>query len=139
MFTLTDKEIEIADLKQQLINKQCGAFVSFEGWVRNHNQKKSVTALHYEAHEKLAVEVGEQIVSTAVQNFDINHAICCHRVGQLAIGDVAIWVGVSAKHRKAAFAACEFILNQVKAEVPIWKNEFYENGESGWVEANHCC
>ena len=141
MFSISEKDINVAQLKQQLITPESGGFVSFEGWVRNHNAtaedpNKPVTALHYEAHEKLAIQVGNQIIADALQKFDINAACCCHRVGQLDIGDMAIWVGVSADHRQAAFAACEYILNQTKAHVPIWKNEFYTDGHSGWVEAN---
>ncbi|TDR18370.1 molybdenum cofactor biosynthesis protein MoaE [Marinicella litoralis] len=136
MFTLSLEPLEAEALKAKVINPQSGGFVAFEGWVRNHNQKKEVTELHYEAHEKLAVQVGNAIMQDAMNKFDINLAYCCHRVGRLAIGDMAIWVGVSSDHRKAAFAACEYILNQTKAKVPIWKNEFYQNGESGWVEAN---
>ncbi len=123
-------------LKSKVINPQSGGFVCFEGWVRNHNQNKQVTALHYESHEKLAIQVGTEIINDAIKKFAINQACCCHRVGQLKIGDMAVWVGVSSDHRKAAFEACEYILNQVKAKVPIWKNEFYKDGESGWVEAN---
>ncbi|MCB1581864.1 MAG: molybdenum cofactor biosynthesis protein MoaE [Marinicella sp.] len=139
MFSLTNQVIDPKQLTEAIRDSQSGAFASFEGWVRNHNHGKSVIALHYEAHNKLAVEVGQQIMTQAIEKFAINHARCCHRIGQLAVGEVAIWVGVSANHRKAALAACEYILNQVKAEVPIWKNEFYADGESGWVEANHCC
>ena len=136
MFTLCHQKIDANELKKHVKNPQSGAFVCFEGWVRNHNENKSVNQLHYEAHDILALQVGNQIITKALSRFDINAATCCHRVGQLNIGDMAIWVGVSADHRKAAFEACEFILNQTKAEVPIWKNEFYQDGESGWVEAN---
>ncbi len=136
MFTLSKQPIDSEALKARTINPKSGGFVSFEGWVRNHNENKDVVELHYEAHEKLAVKVGQQIINSAMQKFDINEACCCHRVGELKVGDMAVWVGVSANHRKAAFEACEYILNQTKAEVPIWKNEQYSNGESGWVEAN---
>lgn len=141
MFSLSNQKIDIDELKQGVTNPQSGGFVSFEGWVRNHNAteqdpNKPVTALHYEAHDKLAVQVGNDIIAQALKKFDINAASCCHRVGSLTVGDMAIWVGVSADHRKAAFEACEWILNQTKANVPIWKNEFYTDGESGWVEAN---
>lgn len=136
MFALSQKSIDASTLKNKVINPQSGAFVCFEGWVRNHNQDKSVIELHYEAHEKLAVQVGTEIMHDAMKQFDINLAYCCHRIGSLSIGDMAIWVGVSSDHRKAAFAACEFILNQTKTKVPIWKNEFYQDGKSGWVEAN---
>ena len=136
MFKLCHQNIDVHELKIQVKNPQSGAFVCFEGWVRNHNENKSVNQLHYEAHEKLALQVGNEIITNALNQFDINAATCCHRVGQLNIGDMAIWVGVSADHRKAAFEACEYILNQTKAKVPIWKNEFYHDGKSGWVEAN---
>ncbi len=141
MFSLSEKDIDVIQLKQQVINPQSGGFVCFEGWVRNHNSAEGKTSqpvleLHYEAHPKLAEKVGKTIITDALQKFDINAACCCHRIGQLKVGDMAIWVGVSADHRQAAFQACEYILNQTKANVPIWKNEFYENGESGWVEAN---
>lgn len=136
MFTLSKKPIDASSLKTNVTNDKSGGFVCFEGWVRNHNHHKPVTQLHYEAHDKLALEVGQSIIKDALERFDINEAVCCHRVGELNIGDMAIWVGVSADHRKAAFEACEYILNQTKANVPIWKNEFYADGESGWVEAN---
>ena len=136
MFTLKHKTIDTNELKSLVINPKSGGFVCFEGWVRNHNANQQVIELHYEAHEKLALQVGNEIITSALSQFDINAATCCHRVGQLNIGDMAIWVGVSADHRKAAFEACEYILNQTKAKVPIWKNEFYQNGKSGWVEAN---
>ncbi len=134
MFTLSEKAIDAAALKSQTHDPQSGGFVCFEGWVRNHNNGKIVTALHYSAHEKLALQVGQDIIEQAQSRFDINQAVCCHRLGELLIGDMAIWVGVSANHRRAAFEACEFILETVKKEVPIWKNEHYQDGETGWVE-----
>ena len=136
MFSISDSTLDPNELKKQVINPQSGGFVCFEGWVRNHNENKSVKALHYEAHAKLALQVGNEIIAQALKKFDINAARCCHRTGHLNIGDMAIWVGVSADHRKAAFEACEYILNQTKAQVPIWKNEQYVDGQTGWVEAN---
>lgn len=141
MFLLSEQAIDAQALKDRVKNPRSGGFVSFEGWVRNHNKTASnevasVTELHYEAHAKLALQVGQQIIDQALQQFAINAAVCCHRVGQLQVGDMAIWVGVSADHRQAAFTACEYILNQTKAQVPIWKKEHYQNGDSGWVEAN---
>ena len=141
MFSLSSQQIDTAQLKKHVMDPKSGGFVSFEGWVRNHNKTENidnqkVTELHYEAHEKLATQVGQEIIDTALQKFDINVAYCCHRIGQLKIGDIAIWIGVSADHREAAFQACEYILNKTKSTVPIWKNEFYQNGTSGWIEAN---
>ncbi len=134
MFTLSDQPIDPRAMKQLIVNPQSGGFVSFEGWVRNHNRGQTVIALHYSAHEKLALQVGKQIIEHAKEKFEINEAACSHRIGQLVIGDLAIWVGVSTDHRQAAFEACQYILSSVKKDVPIWKNEYYENGESGWIE-----
>ena len=136
MFSLSDQSLNAEQLQASVSNDRSGGFVSFEGWVRNHNHNKSVLQLDYQAHEKLAVQVGEEIIAEAKQRFAINAAVCSHRVGLLQVGDMAIWVGVSADHRAAAFEACQYILNQTKARVPIWKNEHYTDGETGWVEAN---
>ena len=68
----------------------------------------------------------------------MTRAACVHRVGSLALGDVAVWVGVSAAHRDEAFRACRFIIDEVKHRVPIWKKEHYVNGDSGWVNCERC-
>ena len=79
----------------------------------------------------------QRIVDAAAARFAIEHAACVHRVGLLEIGELAVWVGVSAGHRDAAFAACRWIIDQVKAHVPIWKNEHYSDGESGWLHPDN--
>lgn len=134
VFSLSETKINDAILKLETRNTSAGGFVCFEGWVRDHNQGKSVTKLAYEAYTQLAIKEGNRIIQEALDNYDIKKAFCTHRVGLLEIGDMAVWVGVSAAHRDAAFKACRFILDQVKARVPIWKNESWSNGESGWVE-----
>lgn len=75
------------------------------------------------------------VIEQAKQQFAIDNAVCVHRVGQLAIGDMAVWVGVTAGHRDAAFAACRYIIDTIKAEVPIWKQEFYRDHQhpSTWL------
>ncbi len=134
MFALSQQPIDAQSLRQQCQDPQAGGFVCFEGWVRDHNQGKSVTRLAYEAYPALAQSEGERILDEARQRFDIVQAVCVHRVGMLEIGDMAVWVGVSAAHRDAAFKACRYILDEVKSRVPIWKNESWTDGESGWVE-----
>jgi len=111
-----------------------GALVVFEGRVRNHNEGKLVRSLEYEAFEELAVPIGSEILEQACRRFEIESAICVHRVGALAIGEVAIRVEVQAAHRQAAFEACAWIVDEVKSRAPIWKKEFYEGGESVWVD-----
>ncbi len=115
-----------------------GGYASFEGWVRNHNEGLEVRRLEYEAFEALAIKEGQLIVNEAVERFGVLRAACIHRVGSLAIGDLAVWVGVSSRHRGEAFAACRYIIDEVKHRVPIWKKEHYVNGDSGWVNCERC-
>ena len=110
-----------------------GGYASFEGWVRNHNDGRGVVRLEYEGYEALGLKEGEQIVTEAFARFPIAKAHCVHRLGALAIGDLAVWVGVTAAHRDAAFAACRYIIDEVKTRVPIWKKEHYAAGDSGWI------
>ena len=134
MFQISEQQINGAELKQQVLDPSAGGFVCFEGWVRNHNQGKNVIKLAYEAYLKLANKEGNKIIAEAIAQYDINKAYCTHRIGALKIGDMAVWVGVSAAHRDAAFKACRYILDEVKSRVPIWKNEFWDDSESGWIE-----
>ncbi|HWD40858.1 MAG TPA: molybdenum cofactor biosynthesis protein MoaE [Fimbriimonas sp.] len=110
-----------------------GASVSFVGRVRNVNEGRSVTALEYEAFDELAATEGMRIVEEAVRRFSIVHACCRHRVGKLALGEAAIHVEVLSGHRDEAFNACRWIVDEVKARVPIWKKEYYEDGVSEWL------
>jgi len=97
-----------------------------------------VRRLEYEAFEALAVREGERILAEAIARFGVAHAACRHRVGELAIGELAVWVGVSAPHRHEAFLACRYIIDEVKQRVPIWKKEHYVSGDSGWVNCERC-
>ena len=133
-FRISEQAIEIAPLRAALESAGAGAYASFEGWVRNHNDGRPVGGLHYEAYAALAQSEGEKVLEEARQRFAIVDAACVHRVGELAIGELAVWVGVSAGHRDAAFAACRFVIDEVKARVPIWKQERYADGESAWLE-----
>jgi adenylyltransferase/sulfurtransferase len=130
--------LDTAALQRELRDESCGGFASFEGWVRNHNEGHAVTRLEYEAFAELAEKEGARIVQEARVKFGVTRAACVHRLGSLALGDVAVWVGVSAAHRDEAFRACRFIIDEVKHRVPIWKKEHYENGDSGWVNSERC-
>ena len=132
-FRLSDAPIDATALQAGLRNPRAGACASFEGWVRDHNDGRSVSGLRYEAYADLATREGEAILAEALARFDIVDAACVHRIGELAIGELAVWVGASAAHRDAAFAACRWIIDEVKARVPIWKHERYAGGESGWL------
>jgi molybdopterin/thiamine biosynthesis adenylyltransferase/molybdopterin synthase catalytic subunit/rhodanese-related sulfurtransferase len=137
-FRFSRTAIDVASVRAELADPACGGYTSFEGLVRNHNEGLSVRHLEYEAFEPLAVKEGERIVAEAIKRFGIEHAACVHRIGDLAIGDMAVWVGASARHRDEAFRACRYIIDEVKHRVPIWKKEHYENGDSGWVNCERC-
>jgi molybdopterin synthase catalytic subunit len=132
-FRLSEDTLDVAALARGLASASTGACVSFEGWVRDRNEGKAVQKLAYQAYAPLALAEGERIVAEAVAQFAIERAVCVHRTGELAIGDLAVWVGVSAAHRDAAFAACRYVIDEIKRRVPIWKNEFYRDGASGWL------
>jgi sulfur-carrier protein adenylyltransferase/sulfurtransferase len=137
-FSFTREKIDAGELRKLLFDPAAGGYTSFEGWVRNHNEGLAVRHLEYEAFEPLAIKEGDRIVAEAITRFGIEHAACVHRIGDLAIGEMAVWVGVSARHRAEAFSACRYIIDEVKHRVPIWKKEHYENGDSGWVNCERC-
>ena len=135
-FALLDVAIDEGRLKDTLDDDSCGAFVCFEGRVRNHNNATSVERLTYYGYEDLALNQGRAIIEEAKRRFEITHAIAIHRIGALDIGDVAVWVGVVSAHRYPAFDACRWILDTIKADIPVWKQEYYENSSSKWLSNN---
>jgi len=132
-FRIAEAPFDIAPLRQRLLHGRAGALASFEGWVRNHNEGRPVLGLRYEAYVALAEAEGARIVAQALERFGAIEACCVHRTGELAIGELAVWVGASAAHRDAAFDACRWIIDEVKARVPIWKHERYADGDAGWL------
>ncbi|MFC6838991.1 molybdenum cofactor biosynthesis protein MoaE [Xanthomonas theicola] len=132
-FHLADSALDIAALRAPLAHAQAGAYASFEGWVRDHNDGRAVDGLRYDAYAALAEAEGRRIVDEALDRFDILDLRCVHRIGELAIGDLAVWVGVVSAHRDAAFGACRYVIDEVKVRVPIWKHERYREGDAGWL------
>lgn len=135
-FALLDVAIDERKLREMLDNDSCGAFVSFEGRVRNHNNATSVERLSYYGYEALAINQGRQIIEQAKQKFDITHAVAIHRIGALEIGDIAVWIGVVSAHRYPAFDACRWLLDTIKADIPVWKQEYYQDESSKWLSNN---
>lgn len=138
MFQITSSPIDPALIRNEALDPAAGGFCSFEGWVRDHHEGRSVLGLEYEAYTALAEKEGGRILAEARERFGILHAACVHRVGRLEIGGIAVYVCVSSAHRDAAFDACRYIIDEVKARVPIWKKEFFADGGSGWVRCDHC-
>lgn len=135
---VTDRVIRPEELRVRLNHSGAGAYAAFEGWIRNENEGHAVLRLEYEAYEPLAVKEGMRVIAESRARFPILEALCVHRTGMLEIGECAVWVGVSSPHRDEAFAACRYIIDEIKVRLPIWKKEHYADGHSGWVNCERC-
>ncbi len=137
-FLLTETPIDPMSRRKELLSLTAGAYCSYEGWVRNHNEGKTVAALHYSGYPQLAPAIAHTILEEAKAKFGIEDAAVVHRIGPLTTGDIAVWVGVTAHHRGDTFLACRYIIDNVKHRLPIWKKELYTDGTEAWIESNHC-
>ncbi len=133
MFKLSQEPLDPAALQRALTDVRAGACVTFEGWVRNRNEGQPVLSLDYEAYPELAEKEGAKILAEARAKFAVLAAHCAHRIGHLELGELAVWVGVTAEHRGAAFEASRYIIDEAKARVPIWKKEHHAGGATAWI------
>ncbi len=136
-FSLSSNAVDTARLHEALRHPGRGGFCAFEGWVRDSNDGREVDGLDYEVYAELALAEGERILDEAVARYGVADARCAHRTGHLKVGELAVWVGVSAPHRDEAFRACRYIIDEIKHRLPIWKKEHYLTGESNWVACTH--
>lgn len=131
---LSDQPLSIDSCYAEVQDPTCGGICLFVGTIRNHNKGKTVTHLDFESYAPMALKEMQRIADEAKENHGL-HAVCLHhRVGALAIGDIAVIIAVSSHHRAAAFAGCEEVIDELKKHVPIWKKEFLDDG-SYWVNA----
>lgn len=133
MFRLSATPLDPAALQRAQTDVRAGACIIFEGRVRSRNEGQPVLALDYEAYAPLAEKEGARILAEAHEKFAVIAAECAHRVGHLELGELAVWIGVTAEHRGAAFDACRYIIDEAKARVPIWKKEHYASGATAWI------
>lgn len=132
---LVREPIDIAGIVSDMRDTRAGAVATFAGDVREETRDdKVLTALDYEAYEDMAIEQMEAIRSGAIERFDILDAAVVHRLGRLKLGETSIAVVVSSGHRVDAFDACRWIVDQVKADVPIWKKDVWMDGSQSWVD-----
>ena len=116
----------------------CGALAVFRGLVRDHNEGRPVSSLEYSAYPELALKEGLRILEAARLRFGLEQARVVHRVGHLRLGEEAVLVEAASAHRREAFEACHWILDEVKQRVPIWKQEHYLDGSHEWVACHRC-
>ncbi len=137
-FQISSTPLEKIKLKTNFSSPKAGAFSCFEGLVRDHNHGQKVLSLEYQAHQRLCQKEAQKILKEASKKFDVIEMKCFHRIGKLKVGELAVWVGVTASHRDDSFKACRYLIDEIKKRLPIWKKEYYQNGDSGWVNCEHC-
>lgn len=129
---VTNEPLDLNAHERAVGDARTGAVVSFQGVVRDHDHGRSVEWLEYEGHPSAATvlrRVAEQVAADPAV-----HAIAVsHRIGKLEIGDVALVAAVSTAHRQAAFAACARLVDEVKAQLPVWKRQVFADGTEEWV------
>jgi MoaE-MoaD fusion protein len=125
---LTREKIIPANLSEALATEADGAVCTFEGVVRNHSRGRETLFLDYEAYEPMALRQIREIAQRAQADFGIHGVALVHRLGRLQVGECSVFVGVAAAHRAEAFAACRWLIDTLKATVPIWKKEHFADG-----------
>ena len=116
-----------------------GAIVVMSGMVRNQTDGKPVVALEYQAYEPMALQIFRQIAADIRQTWqDVNRVVIHHRIGRLEIGQISVLVAVGCPHRSEAFEACQYAIDTLKHNAPIWKKEHWADGSSSWVSIGAC-
>lgn len=129
------EHINLQEAYDYLESPTAGAVNLFIGTVRNHSQGKKVTKLIFEAYESMAVKELEKVAVAATKNWELDKVVIIHATGEKLPGEPVVITGVSSAHRKASFEACEYLIDELKKTVPIWKHEWYTDG-STWVNAH---
>jgi molybdopterin synthase catalytic subunit len=132
---LTTDLIDIGAAARRFVPPECGATVTLDGYVRQFTKERETLYLVYEAYEPMALKEMQALIDQAKRDFEISHVGIIHRLGKLEIGETSVVISVAAPHRKAAFAACEWLIRELKRTVPIWKKEVYSDGEV-WIEGD---
>ena len=140
-FELTTEPIDINSVARRVVPAECGATVTLDGYARRFTKDKETGVvreteyLEYEAYEPMALKEMEKLVERVKAEFEISNVGIVHRLGRLEIGDTSVVISVASPHRRAAFAACEWLIKELKRTVPIWKKEVYLGGYT-WVEGD---
>jgi molybdopterin synthase catalytic subunit len=131
---LRAEQLSVDEVRAAAADPAAGAVVVFAGAVRDHDRGRDVTALSYSAHPSATAEL-ERVAEKVAASYPVVAIAVLHRTGDLQVGDLAVVAAVSAAHRGDAFEACEALIDQLKATVPIWKHQFFNGGDSEWVDS----
>jgi molybdopterin synthase catalytic subunit len=133
MISITKDTIDQTKIFDQIKDDSCGAIVSFIGFVRDHSSKGKVEGIFYDAYDEMLEEILKKIEREVFKNWNIKKFIAVHRTGYLQVGEISVVVGVSSEHRKEAFEACSYGIENIKKRCPIWKKEKTQFGNE-WIE-----
>lgn len=133
-FLLNQEPLSVQKVQDLAADKSTGAQVLFVGVVRNQSSERNVRYLEFEAYESMAINELEKIAQEIFQKWPVEKVVLHHALGRRYVGELAVAAAISAKHRKEAFEACEYLMHRLKQSVPIWKKEKFEDGEQ-WVSA----
>ena len=131
---VVDRPISAAEVAGELTGDGHGATVLFEGMVRDRNRGRPVVRLHYEAYVPMAEETLRAIAEEAAATFGVGGVAAVHRIGSLGIGEASVVIAVASAHRASAFDAARYVIEQIKARLPIWKREEYADGSFAWLD-----
>lgn len=132
MFHITENKINLDELIRSARHPGAGAVVIFSGEARNLHEGKPVLYLEYEAQYELAEKSIGEILKRAMERWPLKSAIAVHRVGKVEISEPAVAVITASAHRKEAYEANQFIIDEIKANSPIWKKEYFADGGESW-------
>ena len=138
-FTITIAPLSVGEIYALADDPANGAIVIMSGTVRNQTDGKPVLSLEYQAYEPMAIAVFHSIARQIRQQWqDVNRVVIHHRIGHLTIGEISVLVAVGCPHRGEAFAACQYAIDTLKHNAPIWKKEHHQDGSSNWVSIGAC-
>jgi molybdopterin synthase catalytic subunit len=132
MIEITDKAIDVQGVIRSVHDPAAGGVDIFIGTTRNHSKGGTVRAMEYQAYVPMALKVMNELARIVRAKWEIKKIAIVHRIGRLAVGDASVVIAVSAAHRKEAFEACRFTIDQLKETAPIWKKEVFQDREE-WV------
>ncbi len=130
---LTESDIDHEALTASVRDSACGAVVLFLGTVREFTQGRQTDSLAYEAYHEMAIRELQRLVAEARKSWPLKRVGIVHRLGHLELGETAIAIAVSSPHRAEAFAGTQFLMDEIKKTVPIWKQEHWSDGTTEWV------
>jgi molybdopterin synthase catalytic subunit len=130
---MTEQPILLSEHEQLVGHRSAGAIVGFVGMIRDHDEGRRVVRLEYSAHPSAAQVMAEVVAEIATESSGVRAVAASHRIGALHIGEAALVAAVAADHRQAAFATCARLVDTIKARLPVWKHQFFDDGTEEWV------